>query len=129
MSDTSGIDKLTPKQQKFCQLYIETGSAAAAYRSTYACANMAEATVQREATRLLANPKVNHTITTLRERAAQQAVLNRSWVLTRLMENADVALARKTIRLKIQRRTKDGEISIEDVEATAHDPGAAQPRP
>ena len=47
----AGIDKLTPKQQAFVEVYLESGNAADAYRRVYACANMAAATVQREATR------------------------------------------------------------------------------
>jgi hypothetical protein len=122
----SGIDKLTPKQQAFIAAYLECGNAAGAYRRTYACANMASATVQREATRLLANPKVNHTITTLRAQAAREAGLSRSWVLQRLMRNAEVSLGEATIKLRVQRKDKEtGKVEVGDVEVTAHDATAA----
>jgi phage terminase small subunit len=126
VTDTSSIDKLTPKQHAFVEAYLETGSGAASYRRVYSCANMAEATVQREATRLLANPKVNHLITTLRARAAEKASLSRAWVLERLMHNATVALGEKTIKLKIRKRNKEtGEVSVAEVEITDRDAHAA----
>ena len=49
---------LTPKQEKFCQLYIELGNASEAYRQSYDADNMNENTVNREAKGLLDNPKI-----------------------------------------------------------------------
>ena len=49
---------LTPKQEKFCQLYIELGNASEAYRQSYDADSMAEPTVNREAKGLLDNPKI-----------------------------------------------------------------------
>lgn len=41
MSDVKGKSTsgrgLTPKQEKFCQLYIELGNASEAYRQSYDC--------------------------------------------------------------------------------------------
>jgi phage terminase small subunit len=126
MTDASGIDKLTPKQQAFVEAYLECGSAAEAYRRAYSCANMAAATIQREATRLLANPTVDHTITTLRAQAANKAVLNRSYVLTGLMENAEVSLGRKTVKLRVHRKDKEsGKVEVSEIEVSAHDAKAA----
>ena len=48
--------KLTPKQQKFAESYVEGGNASKAYRLHYDTKNMKPATVRREAMRLLANP-------------------------------------------------------------------------
>lgn len=49
---------LTPKQEKFCQLYIELGNASEAYRQSYDADSMNENTVNREAKGLLDNPKI-----------------------------------------------------------------------
>jgi len=40
--------KLTPKQQKFCYKYIETGNASKAYRQSYDTENMKPATIKPE---------------------------------------------------------------------------------
>ena len=40
---------LTPKQEKFAQVYVETGNASEAYRAAYACERMKSATVNRRA--------------------------------------------------------------------------------
>ena len=49
---------LTPKQEDFCQLYIELGNASEAYRQSYDADSMNENTVNREASKLLDNPKI-----------------------------------------------------------------------
>lgn len=49
---------LTPKQEAFCQRYIETGNASEAYRRSYDAQNMLPKTVWEEASRTLADPKV-----------------------------------------------------------------------
>lgn len=50
--------KLTPKQEKFCQKYIETGNASQAYRQSYDCENMKDETVNVKASELLNNGKI-----------------------------------------------------------------------
>jgi phage terminase small subunit len=49
---------LTPKQEKFCQKYIETGNASEAYRQSYDAGKMKPETVNRTAKELLDNPKI-----------------------------------------------------------------------
>ena len=41
--------KLTPKQEKFCLAYIETGNASEAYRQAYNAENMKPETINRKA--------------------------------------------------------------------------------
>lgn len=50
--------KLTPKQEKFCQAYIETGNASEAYRRAYKTENMKAETINRNAKALLDNTKI-----------------------------------------------------------------------
>ena len=50
--------KLTPKQETFCQKYIETGNASAAYLAAYNTANMKPETVNRNAFALLEKSKI-----------------------------------------------------------------------
>lgn len=48
---------LTPKQEQFCQVYLETGNASEAYRQAYTPTGK-PSTVNREAKVLLDNPKI-----------------------------------------------------------------------
>lgn len=52
------MHKLTPKQEKFCKKYIETGGASAAYRLAYDTKNMKPETINRAAKQLIDNPKI-----------------------------------------------------------------------
>ena len=49
---------LTPKQERFCQKYIETGNASEAYRQSYDSKNMQPDTIHTAAQQLLDNYKV-----------------------------------------------------------------------
>jgi len=55
----SSSGDLTPKQERFCIEYIETGNASEAYRRAYDTDNMKVETVWREAHELLKNHKVS----------------------------------------------------------------------
>lgn len=57
---------LTPKQEKFCHLYIELGNASEAYRQSYDAENMSENTLNVKACELLKNGKVSVRISELR---------------------------------------------------------------
>ena len=52
------IKHLTPKQEKFCQVYIEVSNASEAYRQTYNCERMKPETINRTAKDLLDNRKI-----------------------------------------------------------------------
>lgn len=49
---------LTPKQEAFCQVYVETGNASEAYRRCYNTSKMKDKSVWEKASELLANVKV-----------------------------------------------------------------------
>lgn len=49
---------LTPKQEAFCQAYIETGNASEAYRTAYAADRMKPEAVHVQASKLQDNPKI-----------------------------------------------------------------------
>lgn len=61
---------LSPKQEAFALAYLETGNASEAYRRAYEAADMNPASVNREASALLGNPKITTRLEELR--AAQQ---------------------------------------------------------
>jgi hypothetical protein len=119
MTDTGD---LTAKQLAWVHAFLSCGNASQAYREVYSCANMAPGSVHREASLLASNPKVTQRLAHLRAEAARQATLNRSWVLSRLMEAAQVALGEKTIKLKVPKKDKEtGTTEVTEVEISAHD--------
>ena len=84
--------KLTPKQEAFALAYIETGNASEAYRRAYDVSpDCKPNTVEKRACELIRDGKVAGRIAELQDRAATKAVLSRTWVLSRLMSNADTA--------------------------------------
>jgi phage terminase small subunit len=58
---------LTPKQEKFCQLYVELGNASEAYRQSYDADSMQVETVHRKAKEVLDNGKVSARIKQLKD--------------------------------------------------------------
>lgn len=62
---------LTPKQEKFCQVYLETGNATEAYRQAYTGKGK-PATLNREAKRLLDNTKIATRLAELQEETKQR---------------------------------------------------------
>lgn len=56
--DTKERSKLTVKQERFCNVYLETGNASEAYRRAYSCGKMKEATINRNAAAILNNNKI-----------------------------------------------------------------------
>jgi phage terminase small subunit len=63
---------LTPKQEKFCFAYLETGNASEAYRQSYDCGRMKEASVNRKAVELLENVKITARLGELRAATIQR---------------------------------------------------------
>lgn len=86
------LQRLTPKQEAFALAYVTLGNASEAYRSAYNCKPDAKpAAIAVEASKLLANPNVALRVSELQERASAKVVLNRAWVLEKLMSNATKA--------------------------------------
>jgi phage terminase small subunit len=63
---------LTPKQEGFCQKYLETGNASEAYRLNYKHDTMKPETINREAKSLLDTPKISARIEELKKRHAKR---------------------------------------------------------
>lgn len=53
--------RLQPKQEKFCQLYIELGNASEAYRQAYDASKMKPETIKRKAQELLESGTITAT--------------------------------------------------------------------
>lgn len=52
------MTKLTPKQERFVELYTKTGNGRTAYRGAYNASGMSDGAVDQEVNRLFKNPKV-----------------------------------------------------------------------
>ena len=64
--------KLTPKQEKFCLVYMETGNASEAYRQSYNVENMKSETINRNAFAQLENSKIATRIEQIRQEHQQR---------------------------------------------------------
>lgn len=63
---------LTPKQEKFCQVYIETGNASEAYRQAYDVKKMKSETVTVKASELLKNGNITVRVEQLKNHHAKR---------------------------------------------------------
>lgn len=63
---------MTPKQEKFCQLYVEIGNASEAYRQAYDAGRMKDSSVNVKASELLANGKVAVRVAELKAKHAER---------------------------------------------------------
>lgn len=59
--------KLTPKQENFCNYYIETGNASEAYRMSYSCKTMKDNAINVQASKMLSSPKIALRVKELQE--------------------------------------------------------------
>lgn len=87
--------KLTPKQEKFCQKYIETGNASEAYRQSYDCENMKPESVNRLAKDLLDNIKITSRLNELKGEHAKRHAITVDTLLAELEEVRQLALVPK----------------------------------
>lgn len=83
---------LTPKQEKFCLSYLNTGSASEAYRSAYNVGSMKPATINRKAKEVLDNGKITARLKELTEKATTIAVMTKQEALERLTLSARVTV-------------------------------------
>ena len=60
------MNNLTPKQERFCSLYVELGNASEAYRNSYDTKGTANS-INRMAKEMLDNPKISSRVQQIRE--------------------------------------------------------------
>lgn len=83
---------LTPKQESFCQLYIELGNASEAYRQSYDADSMNENTVHVKASELLSSGKVSVRVKQLKEDHKKRHNITVDTLLLELEEARKAAL-------------------------------------
>lgn len=82
---------MTPKQEKFCMLYIELGNASEAYRQSYNAENMTPASVNVNASKLLASAKIALRLDALRAEHAERHEMTVDRISAMLIEDRDLA--------------------------------------
>lgn len=83
---------LTPKQERFCTAYIETGNASEAYKIAYDAGKMSSGAVHVAASRLLDNPKVALRVDELRAAHIQRHAVTVDTIRDMLMEDRNFAV-------------------------------------
>lgn len=123
---TGGKDKqylpngLTPKQEKFCQIYTEVGSAVEAYIKTYSVTGNSRITAYVAASEMLSTPKISLRIAALREEMRQRSGVTKEMLLDELRKIAFSSAAKfhKTWidRESFENLTNDEKASIEIID-------------
>ncbi len=79
-------NNLTPKQERFCLSYMETGNASEAYRRSYDASKMKSETINRNAKALLDNSKIATRLAEIRKPAVEAAQITLEGHLRRLKD-------------------------------------------
>ena len=87
--------KLTPKQEKFAQLYVELGNASEAYRQAYNSKAQPES-VHVNASKVLADAKVSLRVEQIRKELSESHLIGLKELLNELEEARQAALQSET---------------------------------
>ena len=87
---------MTPKQEQFARLYVETGNASEAYRQAYNTDNMKPETVTNEAYKLLQDPDISAMVDNLKAEARQRHAVTVDDLLHELGQARAAALTAPT---------------------------------
>ena len=87
---------MTPKQEQFARLYVETGNASEAYRQAYNTDNMKPETVTNEAYKLLQTPDISAMVDDLKAEARQRHAVTVDDLLHELEQARAAALTAST---------------------------------
>ncbi len=81
--------KLTPKQEKYCQEYIKTGSKSEAYRLAYNAENMKPESINVKAVQTYNQDKIRLRIEQLQEATEKRNDITIDWVIGKLKKVAE----------------------------------------
>jgi phage terminase small subunit len=84
--------QLTPKQEKFCQVYVDSGIASYAYRQAYNTEKMKPETVWQSASKLLNDRKVTARVNEIRAERAEETKVDRARCEEELMAIATASV-------------------------------------
>lgn len=115
---------LTPKQENFCIVYMETGNATEAYRRSYDVANMKPESINRLAKDMIDNIKITSRMDELRKPAIMAAQITLTDHLNDLKRLRDLAEADGKYSAAVSAETARGKASglyVEKVDHTSSD--------
>jgi phage terminase small subunit len=81
--------KLSPKQEKFAQVFYETGNATEAMRQAYDCTNWASGSINQEAHKLTKNPNIILRLSELNAPCLEKLKVSKEKTLKRLMQGQE----------------------------------------
>lgn len=87
---------MTPKQEKFCTLYVELGNASEAYRQAYDATRMQPATINVKASQLLAEDKITVRVAELKAEHAERHEMTVDRIRDMLLEDRQFAREMET---------------------------------
>ncbi len=105
------MGKLTIKQEKFCNKYLECGNASEAYRYAYDCSNMSDNTIYVKASELLSDGKISVRLEYLKTHLAEAAGIS---ALQIIREHQKIAFSDAT-------RIRNGWMSLKEFESLTDD--------
>jgi phage terminase small subunit len=89
-------DKLTPKQEKFCNLYVELGNASEAYRQSYNSLKMKNEVIAVKASELLSSGNISVRVKQLQSQHAKRNAITVDTLLAELEEHRKIAISAET---------------------------------
>lgn len=105
---------MTPKQEQFCNIYLECGNASEAYRRAYSCSKMKDVTVNRMAFDLINNRKITARLNELRAGMEQRSNFTKDNAVSILR---DIATANVTDVLVVNQGKNYTTILVKDLSA------------
>ena len=130
MSDVKGKSTsgrgLTPKQEKFCQLYIELGNASEAYRQAYNANNMTTGAINTNAKKLLKDTPIALRIEELQQAHQQRHNLTVDNIIADLQEYRDICMGRKPLTITtVVKNAQEGTAQSVNTECFVFEPTGA----
>ena len=130
MSDVKGKSTsgrgLTPKQEKFCQLYIELGNASEAYRQAYNAKNMTTGAINTNAKKLLKDTPIALRIEELQQAHQQRHNLTVDNIIADLQEYRDICMGRKPLTITtVVKNAQEGTAQSINTECFVFEPTGA----
>lgn len=89
---------LTEKQEKFCQVFVETGNASRAYRESYDVKTTNQNTIAVKASNMLDETKINLRIASLKEKHSKRHNVTVDSLIAELEEARIAALTAETVQ-------------------------------
>jgi hypothetical protein len=118
---------LTPKQERFCQVYIQTSNASEAYRSAYNAGGMKPATITKRASELLGNGDVAGRLAELRGAVATTHGVTVASLIAELEEARMIGKERG--QASAMAAATMGKAKLAGLDKDAGDPDEGEPKP